>query len=79
MITPMADLGFLKGGCGLKLMPALGRKPAVGEKICFTPTLLHVSLAQYQKKKIVFDVKEFHRDKHRFYMVLLKIKGYYDL
>ena len=59
-------------------MPALGREPAVGEKL-FTPTLLHVSLAHFQKKKIVFDLKEFRRDKHRFYMVLLQIKGLYDL
>jgi hypothetical protein len=57
-------------------MPALGRKPAADETFFLTPTLLNVSLAHFQ---IVFDVEEFHRDKHRFYMVLLQIKGYYDL
>ena len=75
----MADLGSLKGGCELKLMPALGRKPAKGEKIFFHPHIAACELSAFSEEKIVFDVKEFHRDKHRFYMVLLQIKGYYDL
>ena len=47
--------------------------------IFLTSTLLHVSLAHFHKKKIVFGVEEFHHDKHWFYMGLLQIKGYYYL
>ena len=57
---------------------ARARTKARRRRNFFTPTLLHVSLAHFQKKKIVVDVKEFYRDEHRFYMIVLQIKGYYD-